>query len=112
MSKAAITHTLSRRRLLASAPADLVLSSAVASAPVAQNPDAELIRVCQQFADAKYADWYPNITTDDREIERQSENAPVDWATVVLRDNQGENRIASPRNAPVGAASWAWFRSG
>ncbi len=50
MSKAVDTSTTSRRRLLAAAPpAVLALSSTAFAAPIASNPDAELIGLCADF---------------------------------------------------------------
>lgn len=96
-------HTTSRRRLLAAAPAILALSGA---APSAQNPDAELIRVSQQFAEAEYADWYLYVTTDDREIERQSEDTPVDWATVRQIEAMPATTLEGVRAKALACAAW------
>ena len=71
MSMAAITHTPSCRRLLASAPAVLALSGAAIAAPVTPNPDADLIRVCRQFAEAELTGWYRYVTAPDNVADEQ-----------------------------------------
>ena len=68
MPEAATTHTPSRRGLLASAPAVLALSGAAVAAPGAPNPDAGLIRTCQQFAEAEFTDWYRYVATAEHEV--------------------------------------------
>ena len=82
MSKAITTHSASRRGLLAAAPAVLALSGAAIAAPTAQNLDAELIRVCQQFAEAEFAGWYLYVASDDDEVVSRYENRAIDWATL------------------------------
>ena len=98
---------MNRRRLLSTAaPAVLALSGAAIAAPPAQNPDAELICICQQFAEAEYADWYLYVTTVDREIELQSENAPVDWATVRQIEAMPATTLEGVRAKALACASW------
>ena len=82
MFKAITTHSASRRGLLAAAPAILAISGAAIAASPAQNPDAELIRVCQQFAEREFEGWYAYIVTNDREVEARYEDTPPDWATL------------------------------
>lgn len=106
MSKAINIHTASRRGLLAASSAVLALSGAAVAAPVAQNPDAELIRICQQFAEAEFADWYLYVTTDDREIERQSEDTPVDWATVRQIEAMPATTLEGVRAKALACAAW------
>ena len=106
MSKATTTHTASRRRLLAAAPAVLAISGIAVAAPAAQNPDAELIRVCQQFAETEFADWYRYVTTDDREIERQSEDTPPDWATVRWITATPAHTLAGHQAKALACAAW------
>ncbi len=106
MSKAVNLHTASRRGLLATSSAVLALSSAAVAAPSARNPNAELIQVCQRFAEAEYADWYLYATTDDREIERQSENRPVDWATVRWIEATPAHTLAGHQAKALACAAW------
>ena len=106
MSKAIATHSASRRRLLAASSAILALSGAAIAAPSAQNPDAELIRVCQQFAEAQFADWYLYVTTDDPETEFQSENAPVDWETVRWITATPAHTLAGHQAKALACAAW------
>jgi hypothetical protein len=106
MSKAVNIHTASRRRLLAASSAVLALSGAAVAAPVAQDADAELIRVCHQFAEAEFADWYRYVTTADREIERQSEDTPVNWATVRQIKAMPANTLAGVRAKALACAAW------
>ena len=106
MSKAVNLHTASRRGLLAVSSAVLALSGVAVAASAAQNPDAELIRVCQQFAEAEFADWYLYVTTDDREIERQSEDTPVDWATVRQIEAMPATTLEGVRAKALALAAW------
>ena len=106
MSKAINIHTASRRGLLAASSAVLALSGVAAAAPTAQSPDAELIRICQQFAEAEFADWYLYVITDDREIERQSEDAPVDWATVRRIEAMPATTLEGLRAKALACAAW------
>jgi hypothetical protein len=73
-----------RRAFLAGgvAAAALMAGAAGANSASAPNPDAELIRVCHQFAEAEFADWYLYVVTSDREIERRLEDKALDWATL------------------------------
>ena len=82
MSEAATTHTPSRRGLLASAPAVLALSGTAVAAPGVPNPDAGLIRTCQQFAEAEFADWYRYVVTAEHEVMSRYEDSTPDWATL------------------------------
>ena len=82
MPKAVTSHTPSRRALLASAPAVLALSGTAIAAPGTPNPDAGLIRTCQQFAEAEFADWYRYVATTDCEIADRLEDTTPDWATL------------------------------
>lgn len=109
MSKAIPTHTTPRRRLLALVPsallaADIGLTAATATA--AASPDAELIRVCQQFAEAEFADWYRYVTTDDGEVERQSEDTHVDWATVRQIEAMPATTLEGMRAKALACAAW------
>ena len=102
------THIPSRRGLLAAAPAILALSGAAVAAPAAQNPDAELIRVCQQFAEAEFAGWYLYVVSDDDEVMSRYEDRVVEWATVHWIE-------ATPATTPEGfrakaLAYVAWHR--
>ena len=109
MSKAPSNYNAPRRQLLALAPcvlmaADLGLTATLAKA----NPDAELIRVCQRFAEAELAGWYAYIVTNDREVEASYEDAAPDWATLRWIE-------ALPAHTPAGyrakaLAFVAWHR--
>ena len=100
------THTASRRGLLVASSAVLALSGAAVAAPAAQNPDAELIRVCQQFAETQFADWYLYVVTDDSQIERQLEDAPVDWATVRWITATPAHTLAGHQAKALACAAW------
>ena len=98
---------MNRRKLLAAAPAMTALGCAGASA-AAPGADADLIRVCQQFAEAEFAGWYLYVSTDDGEIQRRYENTPPDWA--ILRWIE-----TTPAHTPAGwqakaLAQVAWDR--
>ena len=100
---------MNRRKLLtAAAPAVLALSGAAVAAPAAQNPDAELIRVCQAFAEVEFAGWYLYIVTDDDEVVSRYEDRDTEWATVHWIE-------ATPATTPEGfrakaLAYVAWHR--
>ena len=72
--------TTSRRRLLAAAPAALALSGAAAAAPTVPNPDADLIRVCQQFAEGEFTSWYCYVMASP-ELADEMDTSP-DWAVL------------------------------
>ena len=74
------THTTPRRRLLALVPSALVAADiglTAASAVAAVSPDAELIRVCQQFAEREFSSWYRYILAPP-EMADKMDTSP-DW---------------------------------
>ncbi len=110
VSSVASPHASRRGLLSCLAPAALVLAGAgTAVAAQTLQPDAELIRVCHQFAEAEFASWYAYIVTDDGEVESRYENAPPDWATLHWIE-------ATPATTPEGLrakalAFVAWHRN-
>ena len=103
---AAHAHTTSRRRLLSAAPAILVMSGAAIAAPAAQNPDAELIRVCQAFAEVEFADWYRYLVTDDGEAEHQFEDTLPDWATLRQIEATPATTLEGMRAKALAFVAW------
>ena len=57
-----------------------VVSASASTASAATGSDAELIRVCQQFAEAEIAAWYRYVTAPDHLSDTQ-DMAP-DWVTL------------------------------
>ena len=106
MSKAATTHTPSRRGLLASAPAVLALSGTAVAAPGAANPDAALIRTCQQFAEAEFADWYRYVATTDREAPPRYDDPAPDWATLHWIEATPATTLEGLRAKALAFAAW------
>ncbi len=99
---------MNRRGLLSTFPALTALSSAAVAAPAVVNPDAVLIRACQQFAETEFASWYAYVVTDDGEVESRYENTPPDWAILHWIE-------ATPATTPEGLrakalAYVAWHR--
>src|SRR5579859_1149978 len=89
MFKATNQHSTSRRRLLAGATAALAAGAATIvttahAAPVASpkgaGDDAELIRVCQRFAEKEMEDWYRYVTEPD-ETADDLDDTP-DWDSL------------------------------
>lgn len=74
-------HTIPRRRLLAAAmPAVLALSGAAIAAPAVVSLDAELIRVCHQFAEGQFTSWYRYVLAPP-ELAATVDTGP-DWAAL------------------------------
>jgi hypothetical protein len=106
----------SRRGLLAGSTVALLAGAVfvtparaapVASA-VATGDDAELIRLCHQFAESEIDDWYRYVVADDDEAEEIEKDQTVDWGTY-------HRIIATPAVTPEGwhakaLAFTAWDR--
>jgi hypothetical protein len=97
---------MNRRDLLAAVPA---LSGDTVAAPAVANPDAVLIRVCQQFAETEFTLWYRYIVEPDGECVELADATP-DWATLHWIE-------ATPAITPEGMrakalAFVAWHREG
>lgn len=92
--------THSRRHLLAAAPAALVLTGTgigTAIAAHAAHLDAELIRVCRQFAEAELTGWYryviaPNDVADEQAAAGTWVNDRATWDWIA----------ATPATTPEG----------
>ncbi len=91
MFKAVSPPTTSRRRLLAATPAALALPGAALAAPAASSPDAELIRVCQQFAEVELASWYRYVVAPDDLADVQ--DAPPDGGQTAAFTRGGRRRL-------------------
>ncbi len=96
---------MNRRKLLAAAPAMTALGCAGAAA-AAPGADAELIRVCQRFAEAEFAGWYLYISTDDGEIQRQYENTPPDRAILRWIETTPAHTPAGWRAKALAHVAW------
>lgn len=98
-------NVLTRRSMLASA-AGAVAVPAVASTLPAVLPDAELVQVCHDFAEAEYRNWWRYITAPDHLADAQDREP--DWATLAWIE-------ATPATTPAGwhakaLAYAAWWR--
>ncbi len=89
----------SRRAVLRGSAAALLASTAAASAKPGSSPDAELVRVCHDFAEAEWRNWWRYVTApadladaQDREpdwptlawIETTPATTPAGWAAKAL----------------------------
>ncbi len=76
------TNRLRRALLTGSAAAVAVMATgvAVSARAVPASPDAELIRACQQFAEAELASWYRYVVAPDDLADVQ--DVPPDWDTL------------------------------
>lgn len=76
------TNRLRRALLTGSAAAVAAMAAgvAVSARAVPANPDAELIALCHQFAEAELASWYRYLTAPDHLADAQ-DTAP-DWAAM------------------------------
>jgi len=82
-STAATSTNRLRRALLtgsAAAVAAMATGVAVSAGAVPASPDAEMIRACQQFAEAELASWYRYVVAPDDLADVQ--DAPPDWDTL------------------------------
>jgi len=79
---AASTNRLLRGLLTGSAAvvAAMATGVAVSAGAVPASPDAELFRVCQQFAEVELASWYRYVVAPDDLADVQ--DAPPDWDTL------------------------------
>ncbi|MGI4946970.1 MAG: hypothetical protein ACRYHQ_41500 [Janthinobacterium lividum] len=91
---------LSRRALLAGdAAVAAAVPAAVAVLPAMTTPgDAELVRVCHQFAEAEYREWWRYVTTPDHLAD--AEATDPDWATLEWIET-------TPATTPAGWAAKA-----
>ncbi len=109
MSEPNAIHTTPRRQLLALVPSTLMAADiglTTASAVAATSPDAELIQVCQQFAEREFSSWYRYVVALPKMADAL-DTAP-DWA--ALRQIE-----ATPARTPAGhqakaLALTAWHR--
>jgi len=79
---ATCTNRLRRALLTGSAAAVAAMATgvAVSARAVPANPDAELIRACQQFAEVELASWYRYVVAPDDLADAQ--DVPPDWDTL------------------------------
>ena len=85
MLQTAPNHTTPRRDLLGLVPFALAASGpAIAASSVGvQSRDAELIEVCQRFAEAELTGWYRWLTAPDNAADQQAADDMwvIDWGT-------------------------------
>ena len=82
MTQTVFPNTL-RRDMLAMTPCVLLAAASVAiGAKGPHSRDAELIEVCQKFAEADFDDWYAYVTATDHEVTAGHEDSKPDWATL------------------------------
>lgn len=99
-------NVLTRRSMLASAATTAVAVPAVASTLSATPHDAELVRVCHDFAEAEYRSWWRYIVAPN-DIADAQDREP-DWSTLAWIE-------ATPATTPAGwhakaLAYAAWWR--
>jgi len=86
------------RAMLRGSAAVLLAGAATAAASAEPALDAELVRVCHQFAEAEYREWWRYCTAPDNLAD--AEAAEPDWATLAwIR--------ATPATTPAGWAAKA-----
>jgi hypothetical protein len=95
---ASVTTPPSRRSIFAGAvslvAASAVLAAAARAVP-AHNTDAELIRICHQFATADLTHWYQYVTAPEDTADELYRDQEPDWATLRLI-------AAAPATTPEG----------
>ncbi|MGI4944414.1 MAG: hypothetical protein ACRYHQ_28295 [Janthinobacterium lividum] len=90
---------LSRRALLAGGAAVAAVPAAAAVLPAATtSADAELVRVCHQFAEAEFRNWWRYIVTPDHLAD--AEATDPEWATLEWIET-------TPATVPAGWAAKA-----
>jgi hypothetical protein len=92
MSMAVPTSTTPTRRVALGLSAAAIVAGFTAPAIAIgdQNSDAELIRICHQFAEAELASWYRDVASDEWD-----EDEGVDWDTY-------HQILATPATTPEG----------
>jgi hypothetical protein len=95
-----------RRAVLRGSAAALLASTAAASAKPESGPDAELVRVCHDFAEAEWRNWWRYIVAPANLADAQDREP--DWPTLAWIE-------ATPATTPAGwhakaLAYAAWWR--
>jgi len=95
-----------RRAMLHGSAAALLAGTAAASAKPGSSPDAELVRVCHDFAEAEFRNWWRYVTAPDDLADAQDQEP--DWTTLAWIE-------ATPATTPAGwhakaLAYAAWWR--
>jgi len=95
-----------RRAVLRGSAAALLAGTAAASAKPGPGPDADLVRVCHDFAEAEYRNWWRYIVAPDHLADAQDREP--DWPTLAWIET-------TPATTPAGwhakaLAYAAWWR--